>query len=106
MQIANSTISPQIPRVSDNAQRVLRDAPQRQQPNQADVPPTISESDSELQLQRRQELARAIAASRSANDIDQSLPRSSQQAIRAFESNKPTVEQQLGIELIGIDTYA
>ena len=104
MQIANSTISPQIPRVSDNAQRVLRDAPQQQQTNQADVPPTISESDSELQ--RRQELARAIAASRSANDIDQSLPRSSQQAIRAFESNKPTVEQQLGIELIGIDTYA
>ena len=105
MQIANSTISPQIPSVSDNAQRSLRDAPQ-QRPNSDTVPPTVTEFDSEELLQKRLELSRAIAASRSANEIDQRLPRSSQQAIRAFESNKPSVEQQLGVQLIGIDTYA
>ena len=64
------------------------------------------EVDLQAEFQRRVSLSQVIAESRRAGDVDQSLPRSTQQALRAFEQARPSVEQQLGIEIVGIDTFA
>ncbi|MEE8059848.1 MAG: hypothetical protein V3T17_18750 [Pseudomonadales bacterium] len=37
---------------------------------------------------------------------DQDLPLSTRRALQIFAANTPTPEQQLGIELAGIDTFA
>ncbi len=41
-----------------------------------------------------------------ARDEQSDLPFHSQQALQAFQENTPSVEQRLGVELVGVDTYA
>ena len=107
MQIS-SNINSNLPvnTVKPSSDRVVRDdAGQRNAVSGVEAPvAAIGEFDLEAEFNRRVDLSRAIAESR--NSVDENLPRSTQQALQAFESNNPTAEQQLGIELAGVDTYA
>lgn len=38
--------------------------------------------------------------------VDEQFPLNIQRALQAFADNTPTPEQQLGIELVGVDTFA
>ncbi|MGK0440389.1 MAG: hypothetical protein ACJA0N_000178 [Pseudohongiellaceae bacterium] len=62
--------------------------------------------DLEAEFHRRVELSQVIASSRRSESADQGLPRSAQQALKAFNDAKPSAEQQLGIEIVGVDTFA
>lgn len=58
-------------------------------------------------LQQRVESSAAsgkTSAQRSSNE--DSLPLKTQRALQAFAENTPSPEQQLGIELVGVDTFA
>ena len=110
MQIpSNNTGIQQTIKVNSGSDRVVRDdvSSQRQgsvsQP--ADSPP-IQEVDLAAELQRRIELSQLVADNRRANNVDQNLPRNTQQALQAFQDAQPSVEQQLGIEIVGVDTFA
>jgi len=58
-------------------------------------------------LQQRVESSRATDSIQFRQQVEQSdLPLNTQKALQTFAENSPSPEQQLGIELVGVDTYA
>lgn len=114
MQISSLPIvvptTPQSQR-PDIAERVQKEVSrQADQPvEQADDGRSLEEqqaSNNDVQQQRieaRNEITRINT--RSSGDSE-SLPLNIQRALQAFNDNSPTPEQRLGIELIGVDTFA
>lgn len=109
MQIPSNNIGiQQTIKVNTGPDRGVRDDSRSRQ---SDVVSTQTDTaapevDLAAELQRRVELTQAISDNRRTNTVDQNLPRNTQQALEAFENAKPSVEQQLGIEIVGIDTFA
>lgn len=110
MRISSSTVS-NVQALQSQArnERVLQEGA-RNQARQESEPSVERLGDKERAnaFQRRVEFSRSasqssLSPSREAQD---SLPLRNQRAIQAFESNRPTIEQTLGIEIAGIDTYA
>ena len=114
MQISGLPITTTFPaqtQRSDTVERVEREARRDESRNKNDR--AIDElsnpklSDETLRLQRVElanELEKISARSNLNEDID--LPLNTRQALKAFVENAPSAEQQLGIELVGVDTFA
>ncbi|MFA7552963.1 MAG: hypothetical protein WCY88_01845 [Spongiibacteraceae bacterium] len=60
----------------------------------------------EILQQRLESSARANAVNSKQRAEDDNLSRNTRRALDAFAQNTPSLEQQLGIELVGVDTYA
>lgn len=108
MQISTNIVNsgqPFQPKPSN--ERVERDDSRERRP-EASVQPVnrIAEVDLDAEFQRRVDLSRAVAENLLTSQPDKNLPLSNQKAIEAFENNKPSIEQQLGIEIFRIDIHA
>ena len=108
MQISTNIVNsaqPLQPKPSN--ERVERDDSRERKPEGTEQPVNrIAEVDLEAEFQRRVDLSRAVAENLLSNQPDKSLPRSNQKAIETFENNKPSIEQQLGIQITRIDIHA
>jgi hypothetical protein len=101
--------SPQNTR-PDNAERVQK-LVQREGPRGTDDQRSNSSLD-ELRARAEEILQQRVEASSAPSNInsrqrvdDDQLPFNVRQALQSFSDNTPSPEQQLGIELAGIDTY-
>ena len=67
----------------------------------------LADSESVESFKRRIEFSQIASQSRLASQVNtSSLPTANQRAIGAYENSRPSIEQQLGVEIMGIDTYA
>lgn len=66
----------------------------------------LNSHDENIQQQRidAQDQVRRVNANR--QQATEQFPLSTQRALEAFNSNGPVAEQQLGIELVGVDIFA
>lgn len=111
MQISGfPVVVPQSQR-GDITERIQKDVP-RESARNKDVEDDdrsfekLNSRDENILQQRidAQDQVRRVNASR--QQAAQQFPLSTQRALEAFNSNGPTAEQQLGIELVGVDIYA
>jgi hypothetical protein len=119
VQISGLSIAlPQSPNQQrpESAARALRI--QEQQPRSSEQ----GSGDTLAANRERQEQQRPVFASSEADRIDlrriseaqtqqsrqnsQNLSLNTQRALQAFQQNSPSIEEQLGVELAGIDTFA
>jgi hypothetical protein len=88
---------------------------QEQQPRSSEQ----GSGDTQATNREPQQQQRPVLASSEADRIDlrrisegqaqqsrQNLPLNTQRALQAFQQNSPSIEEQLGVELAGIDTFA
>lgn len=62
--------------------------------------------DEALQQQRLEANDRISRLNADRQQSAEQFPLNTQRALQAFANNSPTPEQQLGIELVGVDTFA
>ena len=114
MQISGpftSTSSTALNQRADIADRLQRDVPRP--PNRSSNDQRRNASLEELQA-RYDDLQRSqVESAPETFTVDQRPPleqdgvsRNTQRAIQTFLDNTPSAEQQLGIELVGVDTFA
>lgn len=95
----------------DITERVQKDIP-RESPRSANDERSNSSLDElkarsrEILQQRLESSARANSANTKHRAEDDKLSRNARRALDTFAQNMPSPEQQLGIELVGVDTYA
>lgn len=80
----------------------------REQSRELNQPPTrVTEPTSNDNNLRRIDIAERVRESNfQRNEVRQDLPFRSQQALQTFQQNRPTIEQQLGVEIVGVDIFA
>ena len=111
MQISSLPIVTQAPAQTqrpDITERVQKDV-QRDPTQNNDDSSSLEElrARSEEILQQRIEASEANRGINSRQRAEQDeLPLSTQRALQTFAENSPSPEQQLGIELVGVDTFA
>ena len=66
----------------------------------------IQEARGDVIPQRVESSNQSSAINASRQQPDEQFPLNIQRALQAFADNTPTPEQQLGIELVGVDTFA
>ncbi len=92
----------------DIAERVQKDV-QRDPTQNNDDTSSLEElrARSEELLQQRVESSSASASIQARQQAERDdLPLNTQRALQTFAENSPSPEQQLGIELVGVDTFA
>ncbi len=102
-------IPPSQNRRGDIAERPIRDVP-RETNRSADQRPGSTfdklNNRDRLQSQRAESPDRASVVNARRQLEDESVSHSTRRALHTFAENTPSPEQQLGIELAGIDTFA
>ena len=88
-----------VPRESDNSED------ERPRPTEVALE-RLGSSGENSQQQRVDSSNRANEAFFRRQNEDEDLPLSTRRALQTFAENTPSPEQQLGIELAGIDTFA
>ncbi len=96
----------------DIAERVQKSV-QRETDRSADDDSRSNSTLEEQRARREDILQQRVEASNQGSNInakrlveDDNLPLNTRRALQAFAENTPTPEQRLGIDLVGVDTFA
>ena len=105
MQISTAINLPQP--VQQRPERQQQDL-QREQGREVNQPPTrvTERSDSDNNIRRIDVAERTRETNFQRREAEQDLSFRSQQALQTFQENSPSIEQQLGVEIVGVDTFA
>ena len=116
MQISGYTVSTplispnQRPDITERTQKDIRREtpeaePAKSSPQQASLD-EASASYTEFVQQRVESPGASSNVNSQRSASDENLPLNTQRALKTFADNTPSAEQRLGIELVGVDTYA
>lgn len=105
MQISTTINLPQS--IQQRPERQQQDL-QREQGREINQPPSrVTEpSNNDNNLRRIDVAERTRESNFQRREEQQDLSFRSQLALQTFQDNRPSIEQQLGVEIVGIDTFA